>query len=133
MGRNERSMLQGLFVVKGINAMMHIGLYLHQELDVYSILSRGNSLPPQASCGSYRPLDHPPEREKQPEEAAMSDTQSYKTVTFSLVDLVSIEFALQERIAHLEARIANGADFDGTISELLEHAQSALAAVETAQ
>jgi len=59
----------------------------------------------------------------------MSDTQSYKVVTFSLSDLCAIEFALQERIARLEARLENN---DPCVPDLLERSLAALAVVEAA-
>lgn len=59
----------------------------------------------------------------------MSVTQDYKTVTFSLRELVSIEFALQERLAALRVRAANG---DECAAELVETYESALAKVEAA-
>jgi len=59
----------------------------------------------------------------------MSETQSYKTVTFSLRDLLSIEIALQDRLARLRAKAATG---DLCAAQLVEQYEEALLKVEAA-
>lgn len=61
----------------------------------------------------------------------MSDTQSYKTVTFSPGELASIQFALDVKIAAYEARKFDGT-FTETTQQLLDVALTARTKVEAA-
>lgn len=63
----------------------------------------------------------------------MTETQGYKNVCLSILDLTEIEFALQERIARLDA-LASALDAkDGdAVFVLLERDRAALAKVAAA-
>jgi hypothetical protein len=71
------------------------------------LVARKSSFSPRAQAALTAPRDIPARR-RQPEEAAMSDTNSYKTVTFRTQDeFCSVIVALESYIASLD-RIAEG-------------------------